>query len=40
MFVDNGLKAIWRHGTLQLKDMFNDIKTGAGNPTPPAPPKV
>jgi hypothetical protein len=39
MGVESILKAVWRHGTLQLKDMLNDIKTGAGNPTPPAPPK-
>lgn len=39
MAVESALKAIWRHGTLHLKDMLGDIKAGAGNPTPPAPPK-
>lgn len=39
MFVENGLKAVWRHGTLQIKDMLADVKAGAQNPTPPEPPK-
>lgn len=40
MFVESGLKSIWRHGTLQIKDMLADVKAGAQNPTPPEPPKL
>lgn len=32
------IKIVWRHGVVHLKDVLGDIKTGAGNPTPPAPP--
>jgi hypothetical protein len=32
------IKIVWRHGVFHLKDVLGDIKTGAGNPTPPAPP--
>jgi len=31
-------KIVWRHGVLQLRDMLADLKSGAKNPTPPAPP--
>jgi hypothetical protein len=32
------LKAIWRQGAPHLSDLLNDVKAGAGNPTPPTPP--
>lgn len=32
------IKIVWRHGAVHFKDVIADIKTGAGNPTPPAPP--
>lgn len=34
-----GLKAVWRNTVPMVRDMIGDVKAGAGNPTPPAPPK-
>jgi hypothetical protein len=36
--VEAGLKAIWRNTVPMVRDMISDVKAGAGNPTPPAPP--
>lgn len=36
--VEYVMKIVWRHSVFHLKDVLGDIKTGAGNPTPPAPP--
>jgi hypothetical protein len=38
--VEAGLKAVWRNSVPVVKDMLGDLKAGAGNPTPPAPPPV
>ena len=34
-----GLKAVWRNTVPMVRDMIGDVKAGAGNPTPPAPPQ-
>lgn len=36
--VESVIKAIYRNTVPFARDLLNDIKTGGGNPTPPAPP--
>ena len=38
MVFENVMKAIWRNGSVHLREMITDFKGGGANPTPPAPP--